>query len=490
MSLPVISVAQMLEWEQRTWETLRTREEVIRWVGHVVARRALRMLRPEDAVIVLHGKGNNGQDALQSTRHFVNNEVLRVEALHPQAALKAFHEALAPRPALIIDGIFGLGLNRPLDADWMRLITEVNASRVPVLSIDVPSGLNADTGVAEGGAICATVTLTLAAPKRGLLSSSAWPYVGRLEVAREIGLTPCPYKSELQWSLREDFERFPPARHASGHKGTFGHLAIVAGSLGYHGAAVLAARGAQRAQPGLVTCLTHAPVYQPVASQLQSVMVRPFSDGGPELPAGASAILIGPGLASPDVPAGLADFARRLWEEAPQPVIIDASALDWIGSPPRDPAWVRVVTPHPGEAGRMLGCSAGDVQRDRPKALRAVSERLGGCCVVLKGHQTLIGTSTGTIFINSSGNPHLAQGGSGDVLAGWIAGWLAQPELQSDPIAVVRHAVWRHGAAADDLEERRPYWTIEDLAELATFSPPPSAAVVDPAVFDRRDYLA
>ena len=172
---------------------------------------------------------------------------------------------LASRPALIIDGLFGIGLNRPLEPGWVGFIGRVNAEHLPVLAVDVPSGLNADTGEPQGAAIEASVTLTVGAPKAGMLREVAWPFVGRLEVAWDVGLAPCPHKSELQWTLPEDFAGYPPARAAAGHKGSYGHLAVVAGSLGYHGAAVLASRGAQRAQPGLITLHTLEAVYHAVA---------------------------------------------------------------------------------------------------------------------------------------------------------------------------------------------------------------------------------
>ena len=208
------------------------------------------------------------------------------------------------KPALIIDGLFGIGLNRPLDDGWKKFITAVNESKIPVLAVDVPSGLNADTGepTISGMAIEAAVTLTVGAPKTGMLAQAAWPFVGRLEVADDVGLIPCPHAGELNWTLPDDFENFPPRRAVAGHKGTFGHLAIIAGSLGFHGAAVLAARAAQRAQPGLVTLFTQENVYHVVAAQLQSVMVELWTPDL-KLPDTVTAVLIGPGLAAP----GLAD---------------------------------------------------------------------------------------------------------------------------------------------------------------------------------------
>ena len=155
---------------------------------------------------------------------------------------------------------------------------------------------------------------------------------------------------------------------------------------------------------------------------------------------------------------------RSHWRKTPLLVGADASALDWLPVGPTPPGFIRLITPHPGEAGRMLGVSAGEVQADRVSALRRLSKRLGNCFVVLKGHQTLVGRANGPIFVNSSGNPWLAQGGSGDLLSGYLAGLLAQPQWQKDPMTTIRYAVWQHGAVADRLSETQPNWTVEDLS--------------------------
>lgn len=331
----------------------------------------------------------------------------------------------------------------------------------------MPSGVDADTGEVHGAALRAWLTLTLAAPKRGLLAPSAIPYVGRLEVAPEIGLVPCPFQRgetdlPLLWLLPEDLDGFPPRRFVAGHKGVFGHLGILAGSVGYHGAAVLTARGAQRAQPGLITLYCQPGAYAPIASQLQAVMVRPWTVE-PEFQM-FSAVLAGPGLAAGDVPDPVRSEVRRLWSTLAQPMVVDASALDWLRPDPFPEGAIRVITPHPGEAARLLHTTAAEIQSNRPRALRELSAHFGDCWVVLKGHQTLIGRFTGEIHVNPSGNPYLAQGGSGDVLAGYIAGWLAQPPAQGDPLTALRYAVWEHGAAADRLSEWRPQWVVEELA--------------------------
>jgi NAD(P)H-hydrate epimerase len=467
MPIPVINITQMREWERATWAGGQTEAEVIRRVGKRVARRTRRFTRPDDLILVLAGKGNNGNDARAVKEFLDGRKIELLDIAAPENFLPALETALAQKPALIIDGLFGIGLNRPLDVGWMKLIQRVNQSKLPILSIDVPSGLNADTGENFGAAIEAAITLTVGAPKIGMLAQAAWPFVGRLEVAEEVGLVSCPHKSELNWTLPEDFQNFPPRRIIAGHKGSFGHLAIVAGSLGFHGAAVLAARAAQRAQPGLVTLFAQEKIYPVVAAQLQSAMVNVWKPAM-QFPKSTSTILIGCGLAGidlPDLPDKMKIFTKWLWNESEQPVIVDATALDWIPAGEIPKNLIRVVTPHPGEAAHLLKTTVPKVQADRPQSLREISKKFGNCWVVLKGHQTLIGRSEGEIFVNPSGNPHLAQGGSGDVLAGFIAGLLAQPPLQADVEKTIRYAVWQHGNAADELKAARANWVVEDLAD-------------------------
>jgi NAD(P)H-hydrate epimerase len=391
--------------------------------------------------------------------------VQRIDISEPQPGLVQLDNALKQKPSLIVDGLFGIGLSRPLDADWCQLIRRVNESHVPVLAADIPSGLNADSGEPQPEAIRAAVTLTVGAAKAGMLKQSAWPFVGLLEMIWDVGLLPCPVRSESQWILPEDFAGFPPAREAAAHKGTFGHLAIVAGSMGYHGAAVLAARGAQRAQPGLVTLFSQPDVYHAVAAQLQAVMVSIWR---PDLKLSVDydAVLFGPGLALPTPSEDLKNSVRRLWLGSTNPVVADASALDWIPLGPVSDKHIRVITPHPGEAARLLGCKVDKIQADRVAAVRDLSKRFSNCWVMLKGHQTLIGRSSGDIFVNSTGNPHLGQGGAGDALGGFLAGLLAQKALQADPLTTICYAVWQHGRAADKLTSERRNWTIEDLVEV------------------------
>lgn len=463
MPSPVITVAQMREWEAATWASGVREESVMRRAGQAIAGAAERLTLPAGVVLFLAGKGHNGEDAVFAHEHLANRpkELLRIT--DPVTASSQLSPLLARGPALIVDGLFGIGLNRPLSDDWSRLIEQINAATRPVLAVDVPSGLSADTGLPLGAAIHATHTLTLGAVKSGLLKASATTYVGHLQVAPDIGLVPCPFAGESTAIAAGDFADFPPRRPVNGHKGSFGHLAILAGSRGFHGAAVLAARGAQRAQPGLITLCVPESIYSPVAAQLQAVMVQPYSET-PHFAEDATAVLVGPGLAANDLPEGVRDLVRELWERSPLPVVVDASALDWVPPGAMAGAALRVITPHPGEAARMLGTDTVAVQSDRPAALRALSEKFGGCRVVLKGHLTLVGGADGELAVNLSGNPHLAQGGSGDLLAGYLAGLLAQRDLTRDSSRILRFAVWQHGAAADQLLAAKPNFIIEDLA--------------------------
>lgn len=460
MPVPVVTVAQMREWEKATWVTGVSERDVIAKVGRAIAHRLLELTQAGDVILVLVGKGHNGDDARAAVPHLKERDVRVIDVADPKSALPQVKAELSRKPKWVVDALFGIGLNRPLDEHWTELINKINSSAVRVLAVDVPSGLNIETGKPAGAAINAELTLTVGAPKLGMLAATE--FVGRLEVANEVGLVPCPVESDLQWTLAKDFTDFPPPRKVATHKGTYGHAALFAGSVGYHGAAVLMTHSAQRAQPGLVTVYPQDAVYLPVASQLQSAMVHPWIKD-PVLPKSTTAIGLGPGLAAEDFPQRNKDFLRTIWQTSILPVVADASALSWLVPGPALGKAIRVMTPHPGEAARLLGTTSNAVQSDRIGALRELSRKFRDCFVVLKGHQTLVGRSNGPVFINSSGNAYLAQGGSGDALTGFISGLLAQPELQRDPITTIRYAVFEHGAAADRLSQQRSNWTVEDL---------------------------
>ena len=197
----------------------KTEEEVIAQVGEVVAARVMELTRPGDAVLLLAGKGHNGDDVRAVTNHLPEREVNLLSVTDPAKTRQKLPLDLDPAPALVVDGLFGIGLNRPLNADWMQVIAQLNAKRLRVLSVDVPSGVDAATGEVQGAAGRAMETLTLGTAKKGLLQPSASEFVGRLRVARDIGLTPCLETSDQLLGQTEDFVGFPPARPAGGPVG-------------------------------------------------------------------------------------------------------------------------------------------------------------------------------------------------------------------------------------------------------------------------------
>ncbi len=467
MSVPVISVARMREWEKATWDAGISENDVIAQVGRKLGAWLIGVTSVRDGrLLIVAGKGNNGEDARLTIPFFEKfcSEVPRiVNVRDPAADFAELDRVLSERSDwAVVDALFGIGLNRPLNLDWIRVVERLNDSGAEIFSVDCPSGLDADTGEPMGLAVRADRTLTLGAPKRGLLMAGAREFVGRLELEPDIGLVSLPLEGGLNWTTASDFAGFPPRRAVDDHKGNLGHLVLVAGSVGYHGAAVLAAEAALRAMPGLVSVFTDRDCYIPVASQLKAAMVHPWNDKV-ELPEKCTAVLIGPGLAAPGVEAGGRELARRLWAESPRAVVADASSLDWLPAGPTPEGALRVITPHPGEAARMLGVSAAEVQADRIGALRGLSARYGGCWVVLKGHHTLVGAAEGPVCLNPSGNALLAQGGSGDVLAGFLGGLIAQPRLAADPALCLRYGAWVHGDAADMAESTGAGLSIDSL---------------------------
>lgn len=465
MAAPVLTVSQVREWEEASWAAGISQEEVIHKAGGRVAYYAEKMTNPGDKILIVAGKGHNGDDALQAGNQLAERGVKVIRVINPESAILELKSALNEGFSLLIDGLFGIGLNRELDEKYRNLIDILNQFKTPILSVDVPSGLNAETGEVMGNAVKATATVTLGAVKRGMLRTGAAQYIGRLYLAREIGLKEIRLESDVYWTEPFDFNDFPPERNVATHKGTYGHLLIVAGSSGYHGAAVLASKSAQKAQPGLITLLTAPDVYLPVASQVSQAMVHPWKPSI-ALPEKTTAIVIGCGLASGELPPGLIDFCVKLWNDSPVPVCVDASALDWLPKGRIKSNAPRVITPHPGEAARMLKTTSEEILSDRLEAVRRLSKLYGNCYVVLKGHQTLVGNYNGAIYVNPTGNPYLAQGGAGDALAGFIGGLIAQPLLQKDILTALRYAVWQHGLSADYLQKNNPgRWTIEDLLD-------------------------
>lgn len=488
MPIPVISVEEMRSWEAATWAAGIQESNVIGRVGRAIADWLLSCTHPSDSILIVAGKGHNGDDGRATFKCLLSAErdASLLDVRNPEQAAGRLERALSQHPSVILDCLFGIGLNRDLSPAWQAVIRRINQAGAMIVAVDVPSGLNAQTGFPMGGGVQADYTLTIGAPKAGMLTSQVRSFVGYVRVLPDVGLLsnffsasklgelPKRRDSEngrgaeapagdnsLFFSREEDFRGFPPPRRATDHKGSFGHLTILAGSRGYHGAAVLAARGAMRACPGLITLSTTPECYLPAASHLQQAMVEPWRESW-QPSVKTTGILVGPGLAGKDVPNRLMDQLRELWRKDERPVLVDASGLDWL---PEDAetAGLRVITPHAGEAARLLKCRPVDVNENPVDGLRELSSQFGGCWVVLKGAHSLVGRKQGSVFLNATGTPGLAQGGSGDVLAGFLAGLLSQPRCQNDPETALRLGVWKHGEAAERLQKTQNNWTAEEL---------------------------
>ncbi|MEQ1637197.1 MAG: NAD(P)H-hydrate dehydratase [Methylococcales bacterium] len=344
---------------------------------------------------------------------------------------------------IVIDALFGTGLSRSVSGLYADAIQSVNASGKPVLAIDIPSGINADTGALMGTAVRAECTVTFIGLKKGLFTGEAPEYCSDISVA---GLDiPAAFYERFRDVLTRVEHKPLLKRHRCAHKGSNGHVLVVGGACGYSGAILLAGQAALRVGSGLVslaTRLEHAGFINLNVPELMSHAVEAAEQLSPLL-ARASVVVIGPGL-------GQTDWARRLLDEVlgiSKPLIIDADALNLLedanvtaGSHSN---WV--LTPHPGEAARLLNTTNSLIQQDRFAAVRALQVQYGGT-VVLKGAGTLIADSD-TIALSTTGNPGMASGGMGDVLTGVIAGLCAQGLDLSE---AVQQGVYIHGAAADN----------------------------------------
>lgn len=469
MPFPIISIETMREWEARSWRAGKSETDVIDRVGQRLADRVTDLTSPGARVVFLCGAGNNGADGRAAVLKIQGRRITTLTVGKSSQWIGDVQAILKKDPDWVVDALFGIGLNRPLDSEWLEILKMVASWGGPVLSVDCPSGLNVGTGAPAPLAIEAAETMTVGAVKWGLLTREAAPFVGRLSLAADVGLIPLDAVAapssgaKAEWIEASDFRRFPPGRPGDAHKGSFGRLKILAGAEGYSGAAVIASRAALRARPGLISVQTTERAASLIAPAAPQAMVA-ASPQEASYEDKTTGFLIGPGLAGND--PGLGDLKSRgleLWNEAPQAVVADASALEWLPRSARPAPGLRVVTPHPGEAARMLGQSVKEIESDRFAAVEALSERLGGAYVVLKGARTLVGRAGAAIGVNSSGNAGLAQGGAGDALAGFLAGLLAQPSLAESPEKAIRYAVWFHGVSADRLAHRGLNWDILDL---------------------------
>ncbi|MGH9258031.1 MAG: NAD(P)H-hydrate dehydratase [Vicinamibacterales bacterium] len=379
--------------------------------------------------------------------------------------------------SLIVDAIFGTGLTAALGGTMGTVVADLNASGIPVVSIDLPSGLSADTPHLIGDCIEASMTVTLAAPKLPLVLPPGEGHAGDVVIA-DIGIPPGVLDSlagaHLELLTPEQLRPLVGPRAPDSHKGDFGRVTIVAGSRGKTGAAHLAAMGALKSGAGLVTVATPASCLPIVAAMAPEYMTEALADTkhGSVAAAAVEAVLelhhdviaCGPGLGRD---AAVAEFVRALVRRSTVPLVLDADALTALADDPSglvgsDERSI-IITPHPGEMARLVGSSVEDVQAHRIEMAAgfAGTRRL---YVVLKGHRTIIATPEGRVFINPTGNPGMATGGTGDLLTGMIAAWLAQ---LLDAEAACRLAAFLHGAAGDLAEQRlgQVAMTATDLME-------------------------
>lgn len=435
-------------------------------------------------IVVFAGKGNNGGDALAAARLLLNRkaevEVLLLVmgkdlsgdaavqfgacrelplAIREAADLPAIKEALT-RAELAVDGLFGTGLKSTLTGVARAAVEALNGARLQgVVAIDLPSGVEADTGAVLGAAVRATTTVTLALPKRGLFLYPGAGYVGKLRVA-DIGI-PAPLLDEApaevvvteEGEVAKLLKPFPP----DVHKGQRGHLLVVAGSLGKTGAAVMTARGALRCGAGLVTVAVPASLQPLVAQQIMEAMTLPLAETKdrtlapealePILQAleGKDALAIGPGLSThPET----GDLVRVLLTRVRRPVVLDADGLNALAGAPeilKQMPSPCILTPHPGEMGGLMGTGAAAVQGDRLGVAREFALRWG-VYVVLKGAHTVLAMPDGRLRINPTGGPGMATGGTGDVLTGMLGALLVQG---FSPEEAMTAGVYLHGRAGE-----------------------------------------
>jgi hydroxyethylthiazole kinase-like uncharacterized protein yjeF len=467
---PVLTQAELREVESRLAQAS---PPLMARAGNATAEHARRFAADTGAsILVVAGPGNNGGDAwvaaarLRTSFHRVT--VLDATGTPPKigTARAAKEEFAAARgaivrewpagaaPALVVDGLLGIGLTRDVDADFARRVERINGCGAPVLAIDVPSGLDSATGRVRGVAVRAHHTLTFIAHKAGLHTADRPDHcgvvtlddVGAGEVTAELARGTLTTPADVRPWLR--------ARRRNSHKGDFGTLGVVGGNHGMVGAALLAARaallaGAGKVQLGLLA--QDAPTVDPVQPEL---MLRSVDDT-----ITAPVLLLGPGAGRSVSATSVSTFERHLLPAAiasAKPIVLDADALNVLAVNDKLRARVpkraapTLATPHPAEAGRLLQMSTAEVQADRLAAACELARRLNAH-VVLKGVGSICAAPDGRWAINTTGNPGLASGGTGDVLAGIVAALLCQG---LEPQRALLYGVCLHGAAADTLVAR------------------------------------
>lgn len=441
-------------------------------------------------ILVLCGKGNNGGDGLAAARHLarlgvtprvllfaradqvqgdaalylraVRGSGLAVDEVPDEVSWSRFR-TLLERPLLVVDALLGTGIRGGPHGLVAAVIRDVNDSAADVVSVDIPSGLNADSPIVEGAAVGADRTYTLCRPKLPLVLEPGSLHAGRWTVI-PIGVPDEAVAAErpsLEWLDGEAVNGLLPSRSPQAHKGDLGHLLAVAGSVGKSGAAGLVALGALRAGIGLITVATPVSARPEVAAQRPEVMTEPL----PETRSGAlarssasralsllddrDALAIGPGLGTESETRSV---VHSLVSQRKAPAVVDADGLNALAvgekqalSQLKADSWPLVLTPHPGEAARLLDTSTRSIQEDRLEAARRLAEQTGGM-VALKGHRTLVASPDGRVSLNASGNPGMATAGMGDLLTGIVGAFLARGMKARD---AARLAVFVHGDAGD-----------------------------------------
>lgn len=474
--------------ELRALETAAREMPLMERAGFAAADVARTMIGERDGrVLVLAGPGNNGGDAFVLARRlreafFDVTVVFPGDRQHLPADAAEAHRAYAAaggklvaviptgwRGSLIVDGLFGIGLTRPLFAEYAAMVVWANASAIPILALDIPSGLDADSGVAHGVAISATATATFIALKPGLLTADGSDCCGEISI-HSLGVAPettsLPGGHRLEWeALASAFPAALSRRTRNVHKGTFGKLAIIGGAEGMVGAPLLAGRAALHAGAGKVSIGFLAATYPSVDLCQPELMLRAADE---LLNTDVDAFICGPGLGTTAAARALA--ARAIVRQVP--LVLDADALNAIATDPALAASVAnrdaptIATPHPAEAARLLGVTTDAVQADRLSAAIKLADKLRAA-VVVKGAGSVLAYPDGLWDINASGNPGLASAGTGDVLTGFAGAFLAQG---LDVKTALRMAVCLHGAAADACvrEGRGPLGlTASELAPAA-----------------------
>lgn len=356
-------------------------------------------------------------------------------------------DGLLPEADVWVDAIYGIGLTRPPSEAAQAMIERINASRVPVLSMDVPSGLDADTGHAHGAAVRASVTVSFIAAKRGLYTGMARDFDGEVVLERlDLKIGAFDDFAPAAWLCHPDgLARWLGPRHANAHKGEHGHVLCIGGEEGMGGAVRLCAEGALRTGVGLASVATRQSGVAALVAARPEAMTHAVenADALAPLVQRATVLAVGPGL-------GQGEWGRALYAAAlasGRPVVLDADALNLLAAAPRELPQA-ILTPHPGEAARLLGREKNDIQADRFGAAEALAHRYR-CVVVLKGAGTVIAAPGEVPAVIGAGNPGMATGGMGDVLSGVIAALVAQglPLFQAAVAGALLHSAAGDAAA-------------------------------------------